>query len=80
MPEEKKKCASVRMSWPWKGYPCGAAAKYELGGLWYCGAHYAKAAEALAVMVLIDEKEREGKPLPQWALNALDDAIDWTNE
>jgi len=46
MTEEKKKCDGIRTSWPWQWYPCGAVGKYELDGLWYCGAHYAKAAKA----------------------------------
>ena len=77
--KNEKKCSGIRMSWPWKGCPCGAAAKFQLAGLWYCGAHYAKAAEALTLLALIEEEKRGNKPLPQWALNALDDAIDWVD-
>ena len=37
------KCHGVRTSWPWKGYPCGASANYEVDGLTYCANHAALA-------------------------------------
>ena len=43
---EQNKCDGIRISRPWKFYPCGAVAKYELDGLRYCGAHYAKTVKA----------------------------------
>ena len=42
----QNKCDGIRTSWPWRGYPCGAVAKYELDGLRYCGAHFAEAVKA----------------------------------
>lgn len=39
----KQACEGIRTSWPWKGYPCGAIAKYEYKGKRYCAVHYAKA-------------------------------------
>ena len=68
-PAKQTKCDGIRTSWPWKGYPCGAVAKYEFDGKRYCGAHYAK---------VVKEKGQADAQIPQWALNALDDAIDWT--
>jgi hypothetical protein len=35
----RTKCYGVRTSWPWKGYPCGAEAKYTVDGLTYCANH-----------------------------------------
>ena len=37
------KCHGVSTSWPWKGYPCGASANYEVDGLTYCANHAALA-------------------------------------
>lgn len=37
--KEQKSCAGFRVSGYWKGYPCGAVAKYELNGKWYCANH-----------------------------------------
>lgn len=36
-------CAGIRVSGYWKGYPCGAIAKYEHNGKHYCQSHYAVA-------------------------------------
>ena len=49
---EQNRCCGIRTSWPWKGYPCGAVAKYEFDGKRYCGTHFAKA---------VEEKERHEK-------------------
>ncbi|MGA2160076.1 MAG: hypothetical protein ABSG90_12800 [Dehalococcoidia bacterium] len=40
---KKRKCAGIRSSWPWKGYPCGAFGKYLFREKWYCGTHFAVA-------------------------------------
>ena len=37
--KDKTKCNGVRTSWPWKGYPCAAHAKYEVDGKAYCANH-----------------------------------------
>jgi len=49
----KRSCAGIRTTWPRKGYPCGAVAKYEHNGKWYCAAHYAKAVK--------ESTDRKGK-------------------
>ena len=52
MNPDHHKCSGIRASWPWRGYPCGAVAKYDHDGKRYCGTHYAKA----------KEQEKEGTP------------------
>lgn len=35
------KCAGVKVRGYWRGYSCGAVAKYKLRGKHYCGSHLA---------------------------------------
>lgn len=49
------KCHGVRTSWPWKGYPCGAAAKYIVDGKTYCANHAALAQKECGKKVKIIE-------------------------
>jgi len=53
-----EKCNGYRVSGYWKGWPCGAVAKYKADdGKMYCGQHYAMVQEKLKA-----KKDQRGKP------------------
>lgn len=57
MNKDLVRCSGIRTSWPYKGSPCGAWGKYEVGGKLYCGQHFATACLVAASSAKIAEEE-----------------------
>lgn len=58
----KHQCEGIRTSWPWKGYRCGAVAKYEVDGHHYCANHRPTIDETISKPLVSDNTTCETKP------------------